>query len=478
MPSRSAAWARAHWGLVLATVVGLVGYGGMVWLDRVEGTLRAGATERTIVLYLVAFAGFLVALWWNERRGIPWRWLWIVPVAFRALLLFTSPTLSDDVYRYLWDGHLLTEGVNPYSATVNDPALDEFETEVRALVNNPTYATPYLPATQLVFGGAAALFPSEPIVMQLLMVGFDLVAALLIVRLLALAALPRNRVLLYLWNPLVIVEIAHGAHLDGLMIALTLTAVLATLQRAPGAPWPAAPVALGLATLTRLVPALALPVLWWRWTWRQRAAYGAAIMALLVPFAVGAGWGLTGDPDRTGVFGSIRVFVDEVTFNGGVSHWLESWLDGRGTADPAAAARFWTVALLVAVLAAVAYRARSARDDRSLLRLLAVPFMASVVLASILHPWYVLIVLAVLPFVPPARSERSQRWWYVVPWLYLAAALPLSYLTYRDPQAFGELEWVRRVEWLPMLALLVATTWLGRRGRTGRSATPAVGTHA
>ncbi|MGI9646773.1 MAG: hypothetical protein ACR2O6_15815, partial [Ilumatobacteraceae bacterium] len=465
-------------GLVLATIAGLVGYGGMVGLDRAEGTLRAGATGRTIVLYFVAFAGFVLALWWHERRGIPWRWLWIAPIVFRVLLLFTAPTLSDDVYRYLWDGHLLTEGVNPYSAVVDDPALDEYETEVRAHVNNPTYATPYLPATQLVFGGAAAMFPSEPIVMQLLMVGFDLVAALLIVRLLALAALPRGRVLLYLWNPLVIVEVAHGAHLDGLMLALTLSAVLATLQRPARAPWPAAPVALGLATLTRLVPVLALPTLWWRWTRRQRMAYGGTLVLLLVPFATGAGWGLTGTPDRTGVFGSIRVFVDEVTFNGGLYQWLDRWLTERGMSDPAATARLLTGLALVVVLAAVALRARRVDDDRGLLRLLAVPFMASILLASILHPWYVLIVLALLPFIPPAGSERRQRWWYVIPWLYLAAALPLSYLTYREPEAFGELEWVRRVEWLPMLALLVVTTWLGSRGRTTRSAAPALETRA
>ena len=71
------------------------------------------------------------------------------------------------------------------------------------------------------------------------------------------------------------------------------------------------------------------------------------------------------------------------------------------------------------------------------------------------HPWYALILLVFLPFLPPATGEPRRQWLAVWPWLYLSAALPLSYLTYLDPLDFRELEWVRRTEWLPTLALLL-----------------------
>ncbi|MEM8904869.1 MAG: hypothetical protein AAGF02_14300, partial [Actinomycetota bacterium] len=326
---------RTHRGATLATALGLVGYGGMVLLDRTEGTLRAEVTPRTIALYLIAFAGFVVLLVWQERRPIPWRWLLLAPLLFRALLLLTTPTLSDDVYRYLWDGHLLTEGVNPYRYVVEDARLDEFEIDVRELVNQPDYATPYLPAAQLVFAGASATAPSEPIVMQVVMVGFDIVVAVTIVAILATLGLPRERVALWWWNPLVIVETAHGAHLDALMVALALLAVY--LAMAGRGPWWGSPVLLALATATRPLPVLLVPVLWWRWSWTQRITYPIALLALLVPFGASGGWELIGEPDRTGLFGSTRFFFEEVTFNGGPYRWIESALARLDlVSDPAA----------------------------------------------------------------------------------------------------------------------------------------------
>lgn len=443
---------RTHWGVALATILGLVGYGGMVVLDVTEGTLRADVTPRTIGLYLIAFVGFVVALVWEERRGIPWRWLVLAPLVFRALLLLTSPTLSDDVYRYLWDGHLLTEGVNPYEFVVEDPRLDEYEIDVREQVNQPDYATPYLPAAQLVFAGSAAAAPSEPIVMQIVMVGFDVAAAATIVALLGSVGLPRGRLAIYWWNPLVIVETAHGAHLDALMVSLALLSVHLTLTRR-GPSW-APPVVLALATLTRPLPLLLAPVLWWRWTWRQRVAYPLVLLGLLVPFGATGGWELVGEPDRTGLFGSTRFFFEEVTFNGGPYLWIEGLL-GRIDllGDPAASARSVTTAAVVLVVAVVGWQVRGA-SSRELLALAAVPLAASVLLSSIVHPWYLLIVIAFVPFVAPGPTDDLRRWWWVVPWIHLSAALVLSYLTYRDPLAFGEVAWVRWVEWIPAVVLL------------------------
>ena len=442
------------WGIWLAVLLGLAAYAGRVALDASSGTLRASFTSQTIAWYLLAFAGFLIAVWWNERRPIPLLWLWFVPIVFRLLLLATTPTLSDDVYRYLWDGHVATEGVNPYRYAIDAPALDQHEIPARNLANNPSLATPYLPTAQLVFAASAWLFPSEPLVMQAVMVTFDLLLAVVLARLLRIAGLPGGRVMLYLWNPLVIVEVAHGAHLDALMVFLAMSAVLLTL-RAPSARggW-AAPIVLALATLTRVLPALMLPVLWWRWRWPQRLLYAAAGAALLVPFGLSAGWGLSDETRGTGLFGSARVYSQEFVFNSGIYHWLEGWVGRQGAADPAGVARVVAALLLIAVLVVVLLRARRTTTSLGSLRLLAVPVMAYAVLTPVLHPWYVLLLVALLPFLTPAAGESRRRWLALAPWLYLSGALVFSYLTYRDPLRFGELEWVRRLEWYPTLALL------------------------
>ena len=265
---------------------------------------------------------------------------------------------------------------------------------------------------------------------------------------------------------LVIVEIAQGAHLDALMVALGLFAVVFTLRDDRRTAW-LGPVLLALATLTRPLPLILVPVLWWRWTWPQRSIYPAAAAAMLVPYGIGGGWGLFGEPTPTGVFGSTRVFVSEVTFNSGIYLWLESWLGRTSLEDPASLARLLVGAALVLWLVEVWRRARNASDSRQLMRVAALPVMGYVLLTSILHPWYLILLMALLPFLAPGDDEDLRRWWLVVPWFYLASVIVFSYLTYIDPLSFGEIEWVRRLEWYPTLFLVISATWfaLGRGKR-------------
>lgn len=463
-------------GFTIGAVASVVAYGAMVVLDRRTGTLRAATTPTTIGLFLTAFVGYLLVAWANERHRLPLRWLWAVPVVSRLLLLATEPTLSDDVYRYLWDGHVLTNGINPYRYAVAAPALDGIEIPIRELVNNPDLSTPYLPTAQLVFALLALTLPTSALAVQAVMAALDVAVAVVLWRLLPQAGFPARRAMLYLWHPLVIVEAAHGAHFDSLMTVLACTALLvAVAPRAPstalaagpgrGERWrrlldqAVSPIALALAALTRVLPVLFAPVLWWRWTWSQRALSVATTVLLLLPFGLGsAGWGLGGAADGTGVFGSARVYAAEFRFNAVPATWLERWLGGP--------ADVVTGVTMLALLTWTWWRARSANgadpaDVRRQLRLLAVPLLGYVVLTPVLHPWYLTMVIATTIALAPTPDEPVQRWWLLAPWWYLSGAVSLSYLTYLDPDAFGELDWVRRVEWWPTLlglALVAAAT--------------------
>ena len=109
--------------------------------------------------------------------------------------------------------------------------------------------------------------------------------------------------------------------------------------------------------------------------------------------------------------------------------------------------------------------------DRGDLRAMAVLMMAYVVLTPTLHPWYLITLMALLPFVTPGPHESRQRWWLLAPWTYLAAAVVFSYLTYLDPLAHGERTWVRQLEWYPTL-LLLAWALLRARADPGPWPTP------
>ncbi len=294
-----------QWPLALLSGASLLAYAALAGMDWRYGTLRAAYTPQTIAWYGLAFFAYLGLLLWAEKRGISPGWMWGGAILFRIVLLFTTPTLSDDVYRYLWDGYVANEGVSPYAHAINSPELDYLDIPQRALANNAWMASPYLPASQAVFFGITAVFPLHPFYLQLAMVGFELSAAWILARLLALAALPSRRLLIYLWNPLVIIEGAHGAHIDAWMLLLAVLAVyfalkpVTTKSEQPGGILSGfdyrrglSPLFLALATLTKILPVLLLPVLFWLWNWRQRLFYAVVVVVVLLPFGLHAGWGV------------------------------------------------------------------------------------------------------------------------------------------------------------------------------------------
>ena len=451
------------WGFVIAAAISFLGYAGLVQMQWRYGTLRDAHVPETIGWYSAAFIAYVLALIWIEKHAISLRWVWGLAVVFRLLMLLTTPpTLSDDVYRYLWDGHVANQGVSPYAHAIESPELDYLTVPVRAQANNAWMASPYLPVAQLVFWGITAVLPLNPLYLQITMILFELTTAWMLSRLLHLAQLPAHRILIYLWNPLIIIEVAHSAHLDAWMIFLALLAVKLTIDNCQlsivnSLP----PFFLALATLTKPLPILIAPILFWRWTWSQRIAFGLLTVGLLIPFGLQAGWGLSGDLDGTGLFGALRIYTDQWNFNSGVFHWMTLFLGKQSVGNPADAAKLVIGVVMVGVETAVFLIARTQTNNRlATLRLMIIPFMAYVLLTPTLHPWYILILLTFMLFLAPTSTESKQRWWLILPWLYLSYTLIFSYLTYLDPFNHGELEWVRQLEWLPTLGLLITAVFI------------------
>ena len=452
-----------------AAAVCLVGFVALAVLDVQNGTLRAGVVTETMVWYGVAFVGFLGAVWANEKTPIPLAWIWGAAVVFRVLLFTTSPTLSDDVFRYIWEGNLLSSGVSPYQAPINAPELDAYDIPIRELVNNPTFASPYLPVTHAVFALTAGLLPQVALSFQVVLTLLELAAAWGIMSLLRVVKIPQNRILLWLWNPLVVVEIAHAAHLDAIMIAFTVAALVATFHprfKAGEGTGLAGPILLGLATLTRPIPVLLTPVLFWRWNWTQRIAYAVTLIVGVAPFVAWSGFGFSEGPGR-GVFGSGQEYTETFRFNSAIYQSLEQWigsqgLDDRGLNEPRLLTMIIIFSTIMALMSWVwfsAWRRTKAARQRGetgaieLLRLCAAPMGIYTLLTPVFHPWYLLLLVAFLLFHTPAAGESSRRWLALVPWAWLSATPVISYITYEDPTFFFERAWVRRFEWWPTLAI-------------------------
>jgi alpha-1,6-mannosyltransferase len=179
-----------------------------------------------------------------------------VGALFRLVLVPTTPVLSSDLYRYLWDGRVQAAGINPYAHPPNAPELAPLrDEEIWPRINRPHAPTIYPPATQAVFVSAWWLGVRTPTEWKLVVVAVDIAAMLLLAWLLGALGRDRRAVVAYAWNPLPILAFGHSGHVDALVVLSLTAAALA---------WTAGALRrlglyLGLAAAVKLYPLIALP---------------------------------------------------------------------------------------------------------------------------------------------------------------------------------------------------------------------------
>jgi len=186
------------------------------------------------------------------------------------LILFTSePVLEDDYQRYLWDGAVTANGINPYTvvpanAKLADPAtnpLGRLAVESGPLlgrVNHPELRTLYPPVAEGFFALAYLIKPFSLTAWRALILGLDMAALALLVMLLGDLGRSPLWAALYWWNPLVLKELFNSVHMEAILVPLLLGGILlASRRRHLGATG-----LIVLAAGTKIWPALLLPLIW------------------------------------------------------------------------------------------------------------------------------------------------------------------------------------------------------------------------
>ena len=201
-----------------------------------------------------------------------------------------------------------------------------------------------------------------------------------------------------------------------------------------------------------------MAVLFWLWNWPQRILY--AVLTIVPVGIVGlvSGFGLE-EGATGGAFGSAITFGRTFRFNSGIFAWLSRWIASqpqifdRGYEESFDLARVILVPIVATSLLWVFVRARKTADPLTTIRSFATPMIIYVLFTTVLHPWYILLGIVLLPFLAPGTGESRLRWTQLAPWVALSVLLVFSYLTFEDQSAHAEREWVRRLEWIPTLTL-------------------------
>jgi alpha-1,6-mannosyltransferase len=409
-PPRSGTWLV----LVAGTGSGLLYLGTAMaqrFLQHGPGPDGATGLLLQIVLYvmatigLFAFYGGLLVVCRNgglHNRGA--RMLAVgLPVVFNLLLLLVPPGLSIDLLSYISHGYIWSvQDANPYVVSSSAVAHTAIGPELAHYGWRPVHPiSPYGPLWTYLEGGVVDLFQGirvQLVMLKLIVVMFSLGSAALVWLILGWVR-PEHRLLgtlAYLWNPVIVMELAGEGHNDAVMVFLVLLALALTVQHRAVS----GIAAMSLGVLTKYLPLLLIPlqvVYLWRTSGSARKftanmVAGAAIVSalavvLFAPFWVGFntldGIRMSGQPGNTGSTQTVVTGLLSLVIPAEVAKALVFVLVAAG---------------FIGYLGA---QAASVTDARSLLLACAAVSTAYLLFVSPTYwPWYAVLPVALLTLTP------------------------------------------------------------------------------
>lgn len=203
--------------LWLAFVVSIIGFV-LIGYD-----IQRHETAKLLTIYGLIFSAYLFFAYKKNHLSI--RNIIGIGILFRLIFLFSTPSLSDDFYRFIWDGRLWFNGINPFAHLpnyyINNPHFAPFgiNQELFQLLNSPTHYTIYPPIPQFI-NWIAAWFASDSIWLSTIIIRISHILAeigtiFLLPKVLVGFKIDKKNSLWYALNPLIIIELTGNLHQIG-----------------------------------------------------------------------------------------------------------------------------------------------------------------------------------------------------------------------------------------------------------------------
>ncbi len=373
------------------------------------------------------------------------KYLLIAGFSFRMLLLFSVPNLSDDVYRFIWDGRLAANGINPFTYLPSEIIrLTPVPGITKALfmhLNSPNYFTIYPPVLQGIFLLVAKLFPVNVFAAIVFMKGIIVMVELgtfyLVIQLLKNLSLPKHLSLLYFLNPLVITELTGNLHFEGVMVFFVLLSFLFLLKNN----CQLSAVSLGLGIATKLIPVLFLPLIINKLGWRKGLFYLA--IAGFITLALFAA--LFDLETMRHMLNSVDLFIRHFEFNASI-YYLVRYIGTLTKGYNIIAIAGPTLILLSAlIICVISFKEKKFASQLLFTKGLFV-ITAWYLFSTTIHPWYICLPVAVSIFT---------QYRYAIIWSYVTT---LSYYAYQS-NLVKESLWLIAFSYLILAAFAFLELW-------------------
>ena len=385
---------------------------------------------KLLILYTVLFASFLFLLYDNKNDE---NTLLSFSFLFRLLLLFAIPNLSDDFYRFIWDGRMLWEGFNPYLyLPENNTALvAQGQSLYQGMgAMNGSHYTCYPPVNQLTFLIPAIFFSKNllgaTVIMRLLILLADVGTYYYGKKILALLNIPGNNIFLYLLNPFVIIELTGNLHFEAVMIFFLAAAIYYLLKNN----WLVSAFYFAVSVSVKLIPLLFLPVFIKRLGLKKSLLYGGIVLGVnilfFLPFA--------SHELYDNFMKSIHLYFQNFEFNASIYYIIREigfQVKGYNIIHSVGKITPFIVAISVLLLSLL----RANRNGKILFETLLFSICIYYSLASIVHPWYIAIPLFFSVFT---QYKFPLLWSFVVVLSYAA----YQNISYKENLYFVGLEYL------------------------------------
>lgn len=344
----------------------------------------------TFVLFVLLFVGMGFFFFLSKEKVNRTKILW-AGILLRLAVFGFAPQWSDDVYRFLWDGDLVKKGENPYLQTPreyqkeNQDPDNPFINSLFENLNSPDYFSVYPPFNQVVFviGAVASngVIWNGFFALRLLLLFAEIAVFFLLWRLIFLFQRPSKIILLYWFNPLIILEITGNLHFEGLVLLLLLSCLVALHKRKnllSGGFW-------GLAIGMKLLPLMLAPTfLFLAKTKKNSAFWLGALVTIFGCFA----W-LWWDQAHVYFIQSLQLYQGKFEFNASVYYLLREvgfWIEGYNTIDTL------TKILTLATLVGIVFFSwkRKPQTLVELVDLWVLVYLIYLILQPVVHPWYII----------------------------------------------------------------------------------------
>jgi len=425
---------------ITVVILAFASYG----IERSQFVLFYSGVAVLFVLY-----GYLLYYFFSEEKSTINQGIGVA-LFLRIILLFAIPNLSDDFYRFIWDGNLFINGINPFahlpSALHSGSEGFFLSDDLYQGLNSKEYYTVYPPVSQFIYALGAWMFGESIlgniIVMRLFIIAAEAGSLLLLKNLLQQYGLNPKYFLIYALNPLIIIELTGNLHFEGVMIFFLLLAFYLMRKER----YLLAFVSFTLSVNTKLIPLILTPYLVFSLGWKrtvQLALTGIAGTVLLhLPFI---------DQQFIANFSdSLNLYFQTFEFNASIYYlvrWVGFQVEGYNiiaTAGPRLAA---AGTILIVIVSWFSRNAKLKNLPSVYIIIMTIYYLFS----TTVHPWY---LSSLLVFVPFAGYN------YPVVWSLL---IPLTYITYQTA-AYEQNFWLIALEYLVVLTVVVVDFY--RRNRS------------